>query len=121
MSYQTMRDVHIKTGRHSPREISAAFCESFDPLEIGLHVYCSTSDAPCGTLDFDGICTRAWYSEYEELCEFSRRFPSAIITVHCVGEEPGDIWQNRYQAGRISRRERKRRWGLWSEINIDAL
>ena len=119
MSYQTMRDIHIETGKHSPRDISIAFCECFDPIEIGLHVYRSRSDKPYGILDFDGICTRAWYRECEELSRFSRRFPSAIITVHCVGEEPRDVWQNRYQDGHVSRRDRNCRWGAWSDVNID--
>ena len=119
MSYQTMRNIHIETGVHSPKEISTAFCERFNAFDLGLYAYQSKSEEPCGTLDFDGIHACAWYSECEDLSRFSTLFPSAVITVSCAGENPEDVWQNRYQAGLVTRRERISRWSKWSKVDTD--
>ena len=92
MGYLTLRDIHVETGGHSPLEISQALCKRFDPVEIGVRLYISPMKSPGGTLDFDGIAARSWYSEREDMCAFSALYPLAVFTVHGVGEEPEDVW-----------------------------
>ena len=116
MGYLTLHDIHIETGEHSPRAISRQFLERFDANELGILCYESSSERPFGTLDFDGIVERKWYEEQEDMSAFSRQFPTAIFTVHCTGENPGDIWEHRYLNGRIQRREMGLFWGDWEDV-----
>ena len=113
MGYLTLRDIHIETGDHSPHDISLAFCKHFDSAALGVHSYISPSKTSRGELDFDGIAARSWYTECEDMCEFSKLYPSAVFTVHGIGENPEDIWQNRYKAGRFRHREMNCQWSKW--------
>jgi len=40
-----------------------------------------------------------WYDRETALKAISKRFPDAIITVHGYGEEPGDVWAERWKSG----------------------
>ena len=113
MGYLTLRNIHIETGNHSPRDISLAFCKQFNSNDLGVYSYISPLKTSGGKLDFDGIAPRSWYREREDMCAFSKLFPSAVFTVHGIGEDPEDIWQNRYQAGQFKHREMIWQWSKW--------
>lgn len=40
-----------------------------------------------------------WYDRETALKAISKSFPDAIITVHGYGEEPGDVWAERWKSG----------------------
>ena len=99
MGYLTIRNIHIDTGKHTPRDISLAFTNRFDSFLLGLYTYVSKSTSKNGVLDFDGTDYRTWYREIEDMLEFTKQFPDATITINGTGEEPNDVWVRRYHKG----------------------
>lgn len=44
-----------------------------------------------------------WYSVFDDLCQFSKRHPSAVFALYGVGEEAGDDWVLYASDGKIQR------------------
>ena len=55
-------------------------------------------------LDADGSSSgndSKWYEHRAEMCEFSRKHPTILFTLHGEGEEGGDLWNEYYLNGRV--------------------
>lgn len=60
------------------------------PVEFYLH------DDSFGTVTTNG----KWYSWAKDLTEFSLKYPHILFSVHGEGEDPSDIWNSYFQAGK---------------------
>lgn len=74
----------LNVSEEREREIEEAFGES------------SIVDAP---YILEGEEVRNWYTQDEDMMEFSKRFPDAIIELEAQGENTEDLWKTRYKNG----------------------
>lgn len=73
------------------------YCSSFelkaDPWPEGLSEAIKAHDEISYAIDPDGRSSDSskWYEWYNDLAEFSSRFPGSLLTVRREGESAGDI------------------------------
>lgn len=93
MGYYTNHTINVSaTTEETSKEV---FKKIFDSLGDPLTETKAESLASQGEAEVEA----KWYDRETALKAISKNFPDAIITVHGYGEEPGDVWAERWKSG----------------------
>ena len=93
MGYYTNHTINVNTP--TEKTSKEVFKKIFDSLGDPLTETKAEKLASQGETEIEA----KWYDRETALKAISKRFPDAIITVHGYGEEPGDVWAERWKGG----------------------
>lgn len=122
MGYYTNYDLEFTAPTHERaleiiKVLTTEKCPKTDYYWAGIFcqprpVWTGASNAE--TYDCDTACDIKWYDNDLDMLELSARFPETLFSLHGVGEESDDEWEEEYLGGKKKRfRKMLRTWGDW--------
>lgn len=119
MGYYTSHSMTVWTGSHTVAEIAQAIYDD-DNIFYGIESPVDEMLEDTRTNMSFYLCPAdvvKWYDCYNDMIEFSKRFPNALFEIDGSGEDREDVWEARFRNGKMLERRQIHTWD--KEWNID--